>query len=184
MILKALGRATDYELAASWLSRKENNQWLDFGNARLGVTPALVRIMAQRDTHLIRLYTADDDDTPIGIAALNNIDRRMRTGMLWAVAGEKRFRNRGYAQVAASRLLTLAFQELGLHSVTTWTVDENASRRAVARLGFRFIGRQRQCHFIDGEPHDRLLFDLLAGEHHEMQLRARAAIGGALVALT
>jgi RimJ/RimL family protein N-acetyltransferase len=64
--------------------------------------------------------------------------------------------------------LTLAFQELGLHSVNTWTVEHNPSQRGVARLGFRFIGRQRQCHFISGQPYDRLLFDLLASEHREI----------------
>ena len=31
-------------------------------------------------------------------------------------------------------------------------------------LGFRYIGRQRQCHVIDGRAYDRLLFDLLAEE--------------------
>jgi len=29
----------------------------------------------------------------------------------------------------------------------------------IERLGFRFIGRQRQCHYIDGRPCDRLMFD-------------------------
>ena len=117
---------------------------------------------------------------PLGIVALNNVDRNMRTGTLWVVAGDKSFRRRGWAHVASSHLLTVAFQELGLHSVNTWTVEHNASRRAVERLGFRFIGRQRQCHFIDGQPYDRLLFDLLASEHRELDpagfaaLRARA----------
>jgi len=79
----------------------------------------------------------------------------------------------------------VAFQELGLHSVNTWTVEHNASRRGAERLGFRFIGRQRQCHLIDGQPYDRLLFDLLASEHREFDpaglaaLRARADATGA-----
>src|SRR5207237_688936 len=116
----------------------------------------------------IRVYTSYEDDAPLGIVALNNVDRNMRTGTLWGVAGDKSFRCRGSTQVAASRLLTMAFQELGLHSVNTWTVEHNASRRAVERLGFRFIGRQRQCHFIDGQPYHRLLFDPLASDHREL----------------
>jgi RimJ/RimL family protein N-acetyltransferase len=64
--------------------------------------------------------------------------------------------------------MTLAFRDLGLHSVNTWSVDLNPSLRTIERLGFRFIGRQRQCHFIDGRLYDRLLFDLLASEHREL----------------
>jgi hypothetical protein len=37
------------------------------------------------------------------------------------------------------------------------------------RLKFRFYGRQRQCHCIDGRFYDRLYFDLLASEHRELE---------------
>jgi RimJ/RimL family protein N-acetyltransferase len=70
--------------------------------------------------------------------------------------------------LASSKLLTLAFHELGLHAVNTWIVDRNPSVRSLERLNFRFVGRQRQCHMIDGRPYDRLLFDLLASEHREL----------------
>jgi RimJ/RimL family protein N-acetyltransferase len=180
MRLRPLQTAADFELAASWLQRRQNNQWLDFGNGRQGITPDVLRVMAQRDTHFIRVYTiVGDDNPPIGIVGLNNVDRNMRTGTLWVVAGEKSFRHRGWAHVATSRLLTLAFQELGLRSVNTWIVEHNPSQRGVARLGFRFIGRQRQCHFIDGQAYDRLLFDLLASEHREIAHPGHAAAGTA-----
>lgn len=174
MRLRPLAAPADFELAARWLQRKENSQWLDFGGSCQRMTPAVLRIMAQRDTHCIRLYCVPGDDAPVGIVALCNVDRNMRTGTLWGVAGEKSFRCRGFAQVAASRLLTLAFHELGLHSVNTWIVAHNPSQRSAARLGFRYVGRQRQCHFIDGQPYDRLLFDLLASEHRELDQPARA----------
>ena len=185
VILRPLESASDFELTAAWLQLKENFQWLDFGGNRQAVTPALLKIMVQRQTNFIRVYTSPQDDAPLGVVALNNVDRNMRTGTLWVVAGDKSFRCRGWAHVAASHLLTVAFQELGLHSVNTWTVEHNASRRGAERLGFRFIGRQRQCHFIDGQPYDRLLFDLLASEHRELDpaglaaLRARAGATGA-----
>jgi RimJ/RimL family protein N-acetyltransferase len=66
-------------------------------------------------------------------------------------------------------LLTLAFAELGLRAVNAWTVEINVpAQRVLERLGFRYIGRQRQCHCIDGQSYDRLLFDLLATEHREI----------------
>ena len=155
-------------LAAKWLASKENYQWLDFGNGRQPVTPALLKIMTQRETHFLRVYTWGRDDRPIGIVGLNSVDRVFKTGTLWAVAGEKSFSNRGYVSLATSKFLTLAFRDLGLHVVDTWIVDRNPSVRSLERLNFRFIGRRRQCHTIDGRPYDRLLFDLLAAEHREL----------------
>lgn len=156
------------ELVAGWLARKENYQWFDFGSGRQIITPALLKIMAQRETHFLRVYSFDRDDTPIGITGLINVDRTFKTAMFWAVAGEKSFRMRGYGTIASSKFLSLAFRELGLHAISTWAVENNPSLRGIRRLGFRFIGRQRQCHYIDGRLYDRLLFDLLASEHREL----------------
>jgi RimJ/RimL family protein N-acetyltransferase len=156
------------DLVANWLARKENCQWLDFGNGRQTVTPTLLKIMTQRETHVMRVYACGREDVPIGIVGLNSVDRSFGTATLWAVAGEKSFRARGYVSLASSRLLTFAFRDLGLRVVNTWIVENNPSLRSLERLNFRFIGRQRQCHTIDGRPYDRLLFDLLAAEHREL----------------
>ncbi len=168
MKLLPLDRPELFELVAGWLARIENHQWLDFGNGRQIVTPALLRIMAQRQTHFLRAFTSDRDDIPIGIVGLNSVDRTFKTATFWGAVGEKSFRNRGYSTVASSEFLTVAFRDLGLHAINTWAVDHNQSLRIIERLGFRFIGRQRQCHYIDGRPYDRLLFDLLASEHQEL----------------
>ena len=70
MKLLPLDRPELLEGVASWLARKENHQWLDFGNGRQIVTPALLRIMAQRETHFLRAFTSDQDDVPVGIVGL------------------------------------------------------------------------------------------------------------------
>lgn len=154
------------ELAASWLARKENCQWLDFGGR--GATAALLKLMSLHDTHFLRVYTSDRDDTPIGICGLNRVNRSAGTATFWGASGDKSFRSRGHGTLAGSRFLTLAFRALGLKAIDTWVVEQNPSLRIVERLGFRYIGRQRQCHVIDGRRHDRLLFDLLASEHREL----------------
>ena len=177
MKLLSLDRPEFFELAASWLARKENHQWLDFGNGRQIVTPALLKIMTQRESHFLRLYTAPGDDIPIGIAGLNSVDRAFKTATFWGAAGDKSFRSRGYGTLAGSKLLTLAFRHLGLHTINTWVVEHNPSLRIIERLGFRFIGRQRQCHYIDGRLCDRLLFDLLASEHRELDAARWLRIG-------
>lgn len=162
-----------FERVAGWLAQKENYQWLDFGTGRQAVTPPLLKFMAQRETHLMRVYTLPRTDTPIGIVGLNNLDQAFKTATLWGVAGEKSFHSRGYASLAASKLLTIGFRDFGLRVINTWVVDRNPSLRSVERIGFRLVGRQRLCHVVDGRPYDRLLFDLLAEEHQELELGRR-----------
>lgn len=168
MQLKPLDSSELIELVASWLSQKENYQWLDFGGGRQP-TPALVKIMAQRDTNVLRVFTADDDTTPIGVVGLNNVDRYNKTAMIWAVLGDKSCARGGYATRAISKLLTLGFRELALGSIHSWSVEHNSAGIEVTkRLNLRFVGRQRQCHRIDGRAFDRLLFDILPDEHKEI----------------
>jgi len=157
------------QLVAGWMAQKENTLWLDFADGKVALTPAWLKILAQRKDVILRVYTANESAVPLGIVALDDINWTFRTARLWAVAGCKSFATRGHATRASSKLLTLGFRELGLHAINTWVVEGNPSIRAVERLNFRFIGRQRQCHYIDGRPYDRLWFDLLASEHREME---------------
>lgn len=154
-------------LAAGWMAQKENARWLDFGDGRRVPTPEWLRIVTQRPADVLRLFTGEGDGTPIGIVGLSEVDRGFRTGRIWVVTGDKSWRARGHATRAASLLLTLGFDTLGLNAINTWIVEGNPSVRIAERLGFRPIGRQRQCHWIDGQARDRLWFDLLAAEHRE-----------------
>lgn len=154
-------------LVAGWMSSRENYQWLDFGNGRQILSPEWLKIATQRDTEVLRVFTGDDDRTPVGVVGLTNVDRAFKTARIWIVAGDKSFRARGHATRAARRLLTLGFRDLGLGAINTWIVESNPSARLAGRLNFKLIGRQRQCHYIEGRALDRLWFDLLASEHRE-----------------
>ena len=154
------------ELVADWLGKYDNYKWLDFGNGVQKVTPITLRIMTQRDIHVFRAYTADNGDLPIGVVGLTNVDRNFKTGSLWAVLGNKRYG--GSTIRACTKMLTMGFTELGLRAVNAWTVETNIpAQRVLEGLHFKYIGRQRQCHCIDGRLLDRLLFDLLATEHQD-----------------
>jgi RimJ/RimL family protein N-acetyltransferase len=169
MRLIPLDSAGLIELVARWLSEKENFQWLDFGGVRQEqVTPALVKIMAQRGTSVFRVYTADDDETPVGVVGLHNVDRHFKTATVWAALGNKSYARRGYATRAVSKMITLGFRELGLGAINTWVVEHNPSVEVARRAGLRHVGRLRRCHYIDGEAFDRLLFDILPSEHTEL----------------
>ncbi len=157
------------QLAAGWLSRYDNYKWLDFGNGVQQLTPVTLKIMTQRDLHVVRVYTANEGDLPVGVVGLTNVDRNFRTASVWAVLGNKR--HGGCTARATSLMLTLGFTELGLRAVHAWTLETNvAAQRVLESLHFRYVGRLRQCHYLDGRPRDRLLFDLLATEHREWEI--------------
>ena len=155
------------ELAGGWLSDPKNAKWLDFGNGVQCVTPVMLKVMTQRDIHLLRIYTGDNGETPAGVVGLSNIDRNFKTASVWCVLGDKS--QGGCSARAVSKMLTIAFTELGLQAVNCWTLEINEGGRGViARLPFKPIGRLRQCHCIGGQWYDRLLFDMLACEHREI----------------
>ena len=158
-----------FPLVAGWLALQENHQWLDFGNGVQALEGSSLKIMAQRDLHVMRVFTSDSDDAPIGLVALSNIHHMFKTATLWFLLGDKSYANQGYTTRAVSKILSLGFQGLGLQAVNAWAVDQNiASIKTLERNNFRFIGRQRECHYINGCPCDRLLFDILKSEHEEI----------------
>src|ERR1041384_1665277 len=120
MKLLPLDRPELIELVASWLSQEDNYKWLDFGNGVHSPTPVSLKVMTQRDLHVLRVFTPNGDDAPIGAAGparvarrrfrgvrasrpeaaewgvgvggLSNVDRRFKTaGSMWAVLGVKRY---------------------------------------------------------------------------------------------
>ena len=101
----------------------------------------------------------------MGVVGLGDISLVHRTAVSWVVLGDKRLAGRHFAGRAMSAALDAGFGDLALASISTWVVDTNVpSRRMTERIGFRLIGRQRQCHVIDGHLHDRLLYDVLADD--------------------
>ena len=145
-----------------------NAKWLDFGYGRQHVTPEWLKIATQRGTLVLRVF-AGDDGAPVGAVGLGNINPHFKSATFWVVLGEKQLARHGYATRAPREMLTLGFEELGLHSINTWIVEHNPSIGVARNVGFRPAGRQRQCHFIDGRGYDRLWFDILPTEHTEQR---------------
>ena len=169
MQLKPLNLPEHLQLVADWLAQQENYQWLDFGDGRQLVSPEWLKIAMQRGTYVLRLFTSDLDDTPIGVVALSNVNPHFKTANIWVVLGDKSHAGQGYASRATSKMLTLGFRDLGLGAIHTWIVEHNPSIHVAKRVKFRPMGRQRECHYINGRAYDRLWFDLLASEHEEIQ---------------
>src|SRR3989442_5689728 len=108
MQLKPIDSPELLHLVASWLGQKENYQWLDFGDGRQMLTPEWLKIMTQRDTHFIRVWTSDDA-TPIGVAGLDAVNRSFKTGRFLVLPRGKAFPARGEFNRPASGGPTIAF---------------------------------------------------------------------------
>ena len=67
MELLPLDKPELIQLAVQWLGREENYKWLDFGDGAHRLTAISLRIMTQRDLHVLRVFTPDDSDLPVGI---------------------------------------------------------------------------------------------------------------------
>ncbi len=71
----------------------------------------------------------------------------------------------GFATEAARAVLEHGFQELQLHKIEVHTVDENkASVSVIEKLGFRFVGEQRQHLHRHGHWWNLLAYELLADD--------------------
>src|SRR2546426_12419457 len=97
--------------------------------------------MTQRDIQVIRAYTADHGDLPVGVVGLTNVDRKFKTASLWAVLGNKRYG--GSTTEACDKILTLGFTQLGLQAVNAWTLETNRpAQRVLERSGERRGGEE------------------------------------------
>jgi hypothetical protein len=94
MILRPIGRA-DEDVVIAWLARKENYQWLDFGNGSQCVSPVLLKVMLRKESNRCRVFTSGSTEVPIGLVALSNVSNDCRSG--YAVV-----RSRGKAFLGSS----------------------------------------------------------------------------------
>lgn len=71
----------------------------------------------------------------------------------------------GLATEAAGAVVRFAFNVVGLHKVTVGCVAENeASKRVIEKLGFRYVGKLEDDVWRDGRWMSRLRYEMLAHE--------------------
>ncbi len=74
-------------------------------------------------------------------------------------------RNKGLVTEAAREALRFGFRELGLHKITVGCATENAaSRRVIAKLGFRLVGEQRDHFFRHGRWWNHVSYEMVVDE--------------------
>lgn len=71
----------------------------------------------------------------------------------------------GYATEAAAAIMEFGFNKLYLHKIRVYhAVDNPASGRTIAKMGFRFVGEEKEAFQKDGVWHDLRHFEMLVSE--------------------
>lgn len=106
-----------------------------------------------------------DDERPIGLAGLMDVDAVNGSAELLIGIGKRSLRDQGYGTEAIEIVLDFAFAELRLHRVQlrVWAFNERAIH-VYERMGFVHEARYREGHFRHGRHHDIVYMGLLAQE--------------------
>ncbi len=165
-------KTDDIATVSNWLSKKENYQWLDFGNGVQKIGAPTLKMMMQRKIHEMRLYTSESKSDPVGLVALSDINMEFKSAVIWCLLGDKSEARKNYTSRAVGEMVKFGFEQLNLHSIYAWTLEVNTGgQKIIEQNNFQFIGKRRQCHFIDGKAYDRLLYDLLKSEYKKEEHR-------------
>jgi RimJ/RimL family protein N-acetyltransferase len=102
-----------------------------------------------------------------GIHRIDWLDANATTGIM---IGEKASWGKGYATDAMRLRTRYAFRELNLHKLMTEVDTENeASRKALERNGYRTVGTRREQTFREGKWQDRWLAEVLRADWEKTQ---------------
>lgn len=143
----------------TWSAHTDRTQTVDFVNAML----------AGRERGTNYVWAMRLEGTFCGLVGLHDIVRtvlawRMDRGALGYWCG-KELRNRGLMTEAAREVIRFGFEELGLHKISVGCAKANEpSRRVIEKLGFRFVGEERDHFYRDGQWWDHLSYEMLTTE--------------------
>ena len=132
------------------LSRAQEERWFD-------------QHLKNEGSQVFAIETIEGEH--IGSIGLHEINWKDRCANLGIFIGERDFWGQGYGADAIHALLTLAFDEMGLHRISLRVFDFNTRAiRCYQKCGFRQEGCLREAHFSEGRHHDVLLMGILARE--------------------
>lgn len=163
-------RDDDVDALYAMQSRADVTRYLYWGPR----TPDEARHMLER---LMRMTAIDDDSSALRLAALlpetgiligdfslQRVSREHNQGEIGFIVHPDHH-GQGYATEAATVLLRLGFEELGLHRIVGRCDARNAaSARLMERLGMRREAHLRENEFVKGEWCDELIYAMLASE--------------------
>jgi RimJ/RimL family protein N-acetyltransferase len=120
---------------------------------------------------VIYLVQRKNDQRPIGLAGLRNIDRRNGNAEIILGIGEKDMRLAGYGVDIFILLLDIVFYQLGLEKAYFSVNDNNGlGLRSAISFGFISEGKMRNQVFVEGKYVDLWILGLLKAEYEALPI--------------
>ncbi len=155
----------DVELYTKWMNDFEVTNGI-------GASARMISISSERNW--IQQNTQDqyqfsivrlEDDKLIGSCCIEQIDQIHQRAVAGLMIGDEKNRGQGYGTETLKLLLKYSFDYLNLHNVMLGVFSFN--QRAIAcyqKVGFREVGRRRECYYVEGRFYDEIYMDILKSE--------------------
>ncbi len=112
-------------------------------------------------------YTNAEDQFPIGLIGLMDIDRVNSKAEFYIMIGEKNFWGTSAAEIVSEKFLDFGFKKYNLNKVYLYTEKENRSAiNLFEKLGFKKEGLLRDDIIYMSEKIDRYYYGLLREEFY------------------
>lgn len=155
---------TDAARFIAWFADTEVTRYLGtaFPLSLQGEEEAIKRLGEAKDTVW---WVIEAEGRSIGATGIHRIDWINAHGTTGIVIGEKTTWRKGYGSEAMALRTEYAFRQLNLHKLNTEVfVDNEASRRALEKAGYRRVGIRREEFWRDGKWHDHWLAEVLRSD--------------------
>lgn len=106
-----------------------------------------------------------ESDKLIGNCGIQEVDQRRQCAVVGLFIGDEENRNKGYGEEVMNLLLDYAFNYLNLNNIMLKVFSFN--ERAICcykKVGFKEIGRRRQCYYLKDKIYDEIFMDILRCE--------------------
>ena len=156
--------ASDPARFIAWLADPEVTRYLGvrFPLSLLAEEETIKRMGDDRNTVW---WVVEAEGRAIGGTGIHQIDWVDRNGTTGTVIGDKAAWRKGYGSEAMLMRTEYAFRQLDLHKLKSSAFMENEpSKHALAKAGYRQIGVQREDIWRDGKWHDHWLCEVLRSD--------------------
>jgi len=155
----------DIPYKVKWINDAENNQFLHY-DLPLREDKTLLWFNLIKDRADRADYTITNNDEPVGLIGLLNIDGKNRKAEYYITLGGGEFKGKGIAKRASDLLIKESYRTYKLKSIYLYTeVDNLTAQKLFERIGFIKEGLLKEDLIQKGRKVDRFIYGLLVEEY-------------------
>ena len=127
----------------------------------------------QNDMRSIRLIICTEQDGPVGLANLVNIDWKNRTALHGIKLASQKFQAKGIGTDTVMTVMRYAFEELQLNRLDGSILNYNEASKILylERCGWSVEGVRRKSVFKGNELHDEIMVGILREDYYNLLSR-------------